>query len=107
MKCLDPGHRLDAARQHAAFALFVEAATHGAQMAAAGRLPPVDLAVTLAPASSSTAAASVLPSAAAHISAVWPRYGSTASTLAPRCISSRTASGRPESAAVISIVCPS
>ena len=37
-----------------------------------------------APASSSTAAASVLPSDAAHISAVCPRYGSTASTLAPR-----------------------
>ncbi len=31
--------------QHAAFALFVEAATHGVQVAAAGRLPPVDLAL--------------------------------------------------------------
>jgi DnaA family protein len=29
--------------QHAAFALFVDAATHGVQVAAAGRLPPVDL----------------------------------------------------------------
>jgi DnaA family protein len=36
---------LDAARQHAAFALFVEAATHGVQFAAAGRVPPVDLPV--------------------------------------------------------------
>lgn len=34
---------LDAAAQQAAFALFVEAATEGAQIAAAGRLPPVDL----------------------------------------------------------------
>ena len=31
--------------QHAAFALFVEAATHGVQVVAAGRLPPVDLAL--------------------------------------------------------------
>jgi DnaA family protein len=31
--------------QHAAFALFVEAATHGVQVAGAGRLPPVDLPV--------------------------------------------------------------
>jgi DnaA-homolog protein len=29
--------------QHAAFTLFVDAATHGVQVAAAGRLPPVDL----------------------------------------------------------------
>ena len=42
---IDGAERLDAERQHAAFALFVEAATHGAQIAAAGRLPPVDLAV--------------------------------------------------------------
>ena len=34
---------LDAAAQQAAFALFVEAATEGVQIAAAGRLPPVDL----------------------------------------------------------------
>jgi len=34
---------LQAAEQQAAFALFVEAATHGAQVAAAGRVPPVDL----------------------------------------------------------------
>ena len=49
---LAPGHALvlidrcetlDAAAQHAAFALFVEAATLGVQVAAAGRLPPVDL----------------------------------------------------------------
>jgi len=31
------------AEQQAAFALFVEAGTHGVQVAAAGRLPPVDL----------------------------------------------------------------
>jgi len=40
---LDDCHALDAARQHAAFALFVQAATHGIALAAAGRLPPVDL----------------------------------------------------------------
>lgn len=34
---------LDAAGQQAAFALFVEAATEGVQVAAAGRVPPVDL----------------------------------------------------------------
>lgn len=34
---------LDAARQHAAFALFVDASSRGALVAAAGRLPPVDL----------------------------------------------------------------
>jgi DnaA family protein len=42
---IDGAERLDAARQHAAFTLFVEAATHGVQMASAGRLPPVDLPV--------------------------------------------------------------
>lgn len=36
---------LDAAGQQAAFALFVEAATEGVQVAAAGRVPPVDLAL--------------------------------------------------------------
>ncbi len=34
---------LDAERQHAAFALFVQATDLGAQWVAAGRLPPVDL----------------------------------------------------------------
>jgi len=34
---------LNPAEQQAAFTLFVEAATHGVQVAAAGRLPPVDL----------------------------------------------------------------
>jgi DnaA family protein len=34
---------LDEDHQQAAFALFVEAETHGVQWAAAGRLPPVDL----------------------------------------------------------------
>ena len=36
---------LDAEHQQAAFALFVEAGTHGVQWAAAGRLPPIDLTV--------------------------------------------------------------
>jgi DnaA-homolog protein len=40
---IDRAERLDAAAQRAAFALFVEAGTHGVQLAAAGRLPPVDL----------------------------------------------------------------
>ncbi len=34
---------LDAERQQAAFALFLQAGEHGVQWAAAGRLPPVDL----------------------------------------------------------------
>lgn len=42
---IDDADRLDADQQHAAFALFVESATHGVQIAAAGRVPPVDLAV--------------------------------------------------------------
>jgi DnaA family protein len=40
---IDDVDRLDAAAQQAAFALFVDAGTHGTQVAAAGRLPPVDL----------------------------------------------------------------
>ncbi len=40
---LDGCDAFDAAAQQAAFALFVEAATQGTQVAAAGRLPPVDL----------------------------------------------------------------
>ncbi len=40
---IDDCQDLDEARQHAAFALFVEATTHGIAVAAAGRLPPVDL----------------------------------------------------------------
>lgn len=42
---IDGAERLDPPRQHAAFTLFVEAATHGVQVASAGRLPPVDLPV--------------------------------------------------------------
>jgi DnaA family protein len=42
---IDDADRLDAMHQHAAFTLFVEAATHGVQMVSAGRVPPVDLAV--------------------------------------------------------------
>jgi DnaA family protein len=42
---IDRCEALSAAAQHAAFALFVEAATHGVQVAGAGRLPPVDLPV--------------------------------------------------------------
>jgi DnaA family protein len=40
---LDDCGRYDAQRQHAAFTLFVEAAATSAQVAAAGRVPPVDL----------------------------------------------------------------
>ena len=40
---IDACDALDADQQHAAFALFVEAATHGVPVAAAGQLPPVDL----------------------------------------------------------------
>jgi DnaA-homolog protein len=40
---IDGCDQLQVAEQHAAFALFVEAATHGVQVAAAGRVPPVDL----------------------------------------------------------------
>jgi DnaA family protein len=40
---LDDCERFDAAQQQAAFALFVEAATHGIPVAAAGSVPPVDL----------------------------------------------------------------
>jgi DnaA family protein len=40
---IDRCEALCAQAQHAAFALFVEAASQGVQLAAAGRLPPVDL----------------------------------------------------------------
>jgi len=40
---IDRCEALGADAQHAAFALFVDATTHGVQVAAAGRLPPVDL----------------------------------------------------------------
>jgi DnaA family protein len=40
---LDACDRFDEAQQHAAFALFVEATTLGLGVAAAGRVPPVDL----------------------------------------------------------------
>ena len=40
---LDDCDELDAARQHAAFALFVESAGAGTPIVAAGRVPPVDL----------------------------------------------------------------
>jgi DnaA family protein len=42
---IDGCEALDAAQQHAAFALFVEAAGAGVPVVAAGRLPPVDLPV--------------------------------------------------------------
>lgn len=42
---IDRCDELDAAAQQAAFALFVEAASEGVQVVAAGRLPPVDLPV--------------------------------------------------------------
>ncbi len=40
---LDDSHRFDAGQQHAAFALFVEAATQGLAVVATGSLPPTDL----------------------------------------------------------------
>ncbi len=40
---IDGAERLDAAHQHAAFRLFIEASTAGIQMASAGRQPPVSL----------------------------------------------------------------
>jgi DnaA family protein len=40
---IDRCDALDADQQHAAFALFVEAATRGVPVIAAGRVPPVDL----------------------------------------------------------------
>ncbi len=40
---LDDCERFDAGQQHAAFALFVEAASHGLSVVACGRWPPVDL----------------------------------------------------------------
>ena len=40
---LDDCDRFDAHQQQAAFALFVEAGSHGTAVAAAGRMPPVDL----------------------------------------------------------------
>ena len=42
---IDGCDALDPDQQHAAFALFVEASTHGVPVVAAGRLPPVDLAL--------------------------------------------------------------
>jgi DnaA family protein len=42
---IDRCEALSPPAQHAAFALFVEAATHGVQVAGAGRWPPVDLPV--------------------------------------------------------------
>ena len=42
---MDDCHALDSLQQHAAFALFVDSATHGVPVLAAGRLPPVDLGV--------------------------------------------------------------
>jgi DnaA family protein len=42
---LDRCDALDADHQQAAFALFIEAEAHGLQWAAAGRAPPVDLAL--------------------------------------------------------------
>ncbi len=42
---LDDCDRFDPAQQHAAFALFVHAATLGIAVAAGGRVPPVDLAL--------------------------------------------------------------
>lgn len=40
---LDDCDAFDEAQQQAAFALFIEASTHGVQVAAAGAVPPIDL----------------------------------------------------------------
>lgn len=40
---LDGCDAFDAAQQHAAFALFIDAASHGTPVAASGSVPPVDL----------------------------------------------------------------
>lgn len=40
---IDDCERLDDEAQHAAFRVFVEAASQGVQVAAAGRMPPIDL----------------------------------------------------------------
>jgi DnaA family protein len=42
---LDDCHAFDAARQQAAFAIFVDASSHAVALAAAGAVPPVDLPV--------------------------------------------------------------
>ncbi|KNZ33026.1 MAG: DnaA regulatory inactivator Hda [Methylibium sp. NZG] len=42
---LDDCHHFDTDQQQAAFGLFVQAATHGVAVVAAGRVPPVDLAL--------------------------------------------------------------
>ena len=42
---MDNADQFDAGQQHAAFTLFVEAATHGLALVATGHLPPVDLAL--------------------------------------------------------------
>ena len=42
---LDNADHFDAGQQHAAFTLFVEAATHGLAVVATGHAPPVDLAL--------------------------------------------------------------
>ena len=42
---LDDCDRFDPGQQQAAFAMFIQAATHGAALVAAGRMPPVDLAL--------------------------------------------------------------
>ena len=42
---MDNADQFDAAQQHAAFTLFVEAATHGLTVVATGNAPPIDLAL--------------------------------------------------------------
>ena len=72
-----------------------------------GVKPPFERTFTSAPASTRARTTSVLFSAAAHISALWPRSGSFALTSAPRASRARTAATRPVRAAVISAVSPS
>ena len=66
----------------------------------------LERASTSAPAASSRATASALFSAAAHISAVWPRQLSVASIVAPAARSWSSTATRPVRAATIRTVSP-
>ena len=69
--------------------------------------PALDRSVTVAPSSIKVCTAAGWFSAAAHISAVWPRQPSLAPTSAPWATSSLKTSTLPERAAAINTVSPS
>src|SRR5439155_25745313 len=71
-----------------------------------GVYPAAERACTFAPWSISNFTISECFSAAAHMSAIWPRVRSFALTSAPCAISSETTSGLPVRAAIISGVSP-